>query len=214
MRPKRPRARKDISLGSLFLLGLLAVAAGCASPPSDCGNICSIFAEYPDWYEAARDAERRWGVSIPVMMAIVYQESSFRDDARPPRTWILGFIPGPRPSSAYGYAQALDETWDLYMLKTGKRWAERDDFGDTMDFLGWYCDQSSRLCGISKRDAYHLYLAYHEGHTGFNRRTYRNKTWLLQVALKVRKRAATYARQLSGCRRQLDEEADSGFWFF
>jgi len=83
-----------------------------------------------------------------------------------------------------------------------------------MDFLGWYCDLSHRLCGISKRDAYRLYLAFHEGHSGYNRGTWRNKTWLRDVAKKVSRRAVTYSRQLKGCRKKLDDEVDSGGFLF
>ena len=38
----------------------------------------------------------------PVLMAFVHHESSFRSDARPPREYILGFIPWGRVSSAKG----------------------------------------------------------------------------------------------------------------
>jgi len=51
-------------------------------------------------------------------MAIIRQESSFQADAQPPRSRILWIIPGPRPSSAYGYSQALDGTWDWYRQAT------------------------------------------------------------------------------------------------
>ena len=41
-------------------------------------------------------------------------------------------------SSAYGYAQALEGTWDDYRKDTGRRGADRDDFADSSDFIGWY----------------------------------------------------------------------------
>jgi len=199
--------------GALLLLATLS-AAGCGGTPTRIDNICAIFEEYPDWYEEASNSEKKWGVPIPVMMSIIHQESSFRPNARPDRTWYLGFIPGPRPSSAYGYAQALDETWDHYVLKTGNRGADRDDFADTVDFLGWYCNQSSRRCGISRSDAYRLYLAYHEGQGGYNRGSWRGKTWLLKTARKVSRRASDYQRQLRGCRKKLEDELESGGFLF
>ena len=64
--------------------------------------------------------------------------------------------------------------------------------------------------GIKRNDTYRLYLAYHEGHGGFNRRTYRNKDWLLRVAGKVQSRAATYQRQLAACEEELKDDG----WFF
>lgn len=204
---------KHTQLLGVALLALLA--SGCATgPPKNINDICAIFEEKPDWYESARESYGRWGVPIPVMMAIIHQESSFRADVRPPRTKILGFIPGPRPSTAYGYAQALETTWDMYIRGTGRRGAERDDFGDVIDFVGWYCDVSNKRCGISKKDAYNLYLAHHEGHGGFNDLTYRDKKWLLEAAEKVRTRAKVYSRQLSRCREKLDRPKEKKFWFF
>lgn len=188
----------------LFLLLCTGLAAGCAtSPPSNPGDICSIFREKKGWYGQAKDAEEKWGSPIPTMMAVLHQESRFVHDARPPRTKILGFIPGPRPSDAYGYPQALDSTWRSYQRSASRYGADRDDFGDAIDFVGWYNNTSQRQCRIQPGDTYHLYLAYHEGHGGFNRRTFRSKSWLKKVSHKVSARAQTYQRQLAGCEGSL-----------
>jgi hypothetical protein len=188
-----------------LLLGVMLV--GCAtSPPKNLDNICSIFEEKPDWYREAKDSYRKWKVPIPIMMAIIYQESRFKANARPPRTKLLGFIPWTRPSTSYGYAQALEETWEVYIRNTGNRGADRDDFGDVMDFIGWYCDRSYRKSYISRRDAYNLYLAYHEGQDGFNGRTFRGKGWLMRVARKVKQKAALYSVQLARCRGKLEKK--------
>lgn len=182
----------------LTLIGLLL--SGCTSkPPANPDNICKIFSEKRGWYKDAKKASRRWGTDISVMMAFMHQESSFKARARPPRKKILWVLPGPRPASAYGYAQAIDETWRAYQRSTGRGGADRNDFDDAIDFIGWYNDQSQRSNKISKSDAYHLYLAYHEGQGGFARRSYRNKQWLKDVASKVSKRAERYRQQLNGC---------------
>jgi len=195
------------------LLILLAfIVSGCTTtPPSDVNNICSIFREKDDWYDDAGDAQDRWGSPIPVMMAIMHQESKFQAKVKPPRKMILWVIPGPRPSSSYGYTQALDETWDTYIRDAGSYGADRDDFGDSIDFVGWYNHQSYRRSGIKKNDPYHLYLAYHEGHGGFNKRSYKNKKWLIGVAKKVSRRSATYTKQLNGCEKEFER---SGWWFW
>ena len=186
-----------------LLLGLVGIY-GCAGnhPPENVDNICEIFRENPEWYDDALDSYNRWKIPIPVMMAILHQESRYVGDARPPRGTCLWIFPGPRPSSAYGYAQAKDETWEEYQDSVGSSFADRDDFGDAIDFVGWYCHFSSLKCGISKDDAYNLYLAYHEGRGGFNRKTYKAKPWLLKVAAKVRKRAGTYKSQLASCEKE------------
>ena len=194
----------------LFCLLASLLLGGCAtSPPSDVNNICSIFREKDDWYDDAADSRDRWGSSIATMMAIMYQESRFRAKAKPPRKKILWVIPGPRPSNSYGYTQALKETWAVYKRDAGNYGADRDDFADSIDFVGWYNHQSYRRSGIKKTDTYHLYLAYHEGWGGFNRRTFKNKQWLKDVAKKVSRQASRYSTQLQGCEEELK---DSGWW--
>ena len=133
------------------------------------------------------------------------QPSSKEDPfAKPPRTKILWVIPGPRPASAFGFAQATDDTWRSYKKATGKWAADRNDFADAMDFIGWYNDQSQRRNGIKKNDAYHLYLAYHEGQGGFAKRSFKNKKWLTDVAKKVSSRSNMYTEQLKACEKKLN----------
>lgn len=195
---------------ALLAVLMLALLAGCATPPRNVDNLCEIFREKDDWYDDAKKAAKRWGSPIPTMMAIMHQESRFRARAKPPRRYFLGFIPAGRVSDAYGYAQAKDGTWDWYKKKGGRWGADRDDFADAIDFIGWYNHTSARMCQINPADTYHLYLAYHEGHGGFNRRTFSNKEWLKRVAHKVSARSQSYTQQLASCR----EELERGGWFF
>lgn len=201
-----------------ILLGCLVLMLfyGCATtpPPRSISNVCQIFRENPEWYRSARRSYERWGVPVPVLMAIIRQESRFRADARPPRRSCLWIFPGPRPSSAYGYTQAGNETWKEYRNSTGNTGADRDNFEDAVDFIGWYCHLSYLRCNISKNDAYHLYLAYHEGHGGFSRKTYRKKAWLLQVARKVESTAQAYKGQLASCEREFQRRGCCLLWPF
>ncbi len=201
-------------LWSVVLLSLLCACASSPDRPEHLNDLCAIFLQQDQWYEQALRAQTKWHIAVPLMMAIMHQESRFEAEARPPRTTCLWVLPGPRPSSAYGYAQASDDTWDTYRRDTGNRWADRDDFGDAVDFVGWYCDRSVKRCGIARDDPYHLYLAYHEGHGGFNRRTYRAKGWLLSVARRVEQRARLYAAQLPGCEKELRDTGRSCLWPF
>ena len=187
----------------------MSVSACSTSPPRDINNICAIFREKDDWYDAAADSRDEWGSAIPVMMAIIYQESKFQDDAQPPRKKIFGVIPWFRPSSAYGYSQAKTDTWDDYERDAGRFGADRDDFSDAIDFVGWYNQKSLQRNGISLTNTYALYLAYHEGHGGYRRGTYLKKQWLMNVATKVSAKANTYQTQLLGC----EEELQRGGWF-
>jgi hypothetical protein len=190
----------------LRLAATLALTlAGCATaPPSRVDDACAIFAEKPDWYEATRDTEKRWGTPVQVQLAIIRAESSFKHDAKPPRDSFIGIPMWWRVSSAYGYAQAKDETWDGYRKATGNGWASRSDFEDASDFIGWYTDQNQKKLGISKWDTYNQYLAYHEGQGGYSRKTYAGKDWLLRVARKVDGWAKAYGGQIRTCRGRLD----------
>lgn len=195
--PRRPVA------GALLLLASGALAScgwfGYSGPPRSQNDICAIFAERPDWRDAMEASQRRWGAPIPVQMAIIWQESSFRSDARPPKRYILGLIPYGRISSAYGYAQALDGTWKWYRDETGNSGADRDDFEDSADFVGWYMAKSRNRNGIRMRDAYNQYLAYHEGHAGHRRGSHNKKGWLKRVANKVAGQAERYRNQFARC---------------
>lgn len=186
-------------------IAFAVLATGCATrPPDQVHDACLILEDNRAWWRDLQRVERRYGVSPGVQLAILKRESSFRHNARPARQRLLGIVPWTRPSSAYGYAQALDSTWDWYRDETGRRGADRDDFGDAVDFIGWYNHQSNRLAGIAPNDAYSLYLAYHEGHGGFRRGTYRGKSWLDRAAREVETDARRYNAQIERCERRLD----------
>ncbi len=183
---------------------------GCANvSPTKPDDICAIFDEKSSWYKHAHKAQQRWGSSVPIMMSIMYQESQFKHNARPKRSKILWIIPGPRLSDAYGYAQAKDDVWDEYQDATGNNWARRDSFKDAVDFIGWYNRQSQKRSGIKLSDGYSLYLAYHEGHGGFNRGSYRKQSWLVNTAKTVSGRASRYQAQLTQC----EDRFKSSWWW-
>ena len=190
------------TLRAVILL-LLEASCGVArySPPRNLDNACSILAQRPAFDRAFQAVKRKWGVPVHVQMAIIHQESRFKADARTPMKYILGVIPTGRQSSAFGYSQALDGTWKEYRQSTGRFVARRDDIYDAADFIGWYLAASNRELGIPLSDTRNQYLAYHEGRTGYKRRSYNSKRWLLDVSAKVRARSNTYERQLRICGR-------------
>jgi hypothetical protein len=194
-------------IACLSLLVLL-LAACASSPPESVADICEIFEDRRGWYNAAKSAEQRWGIPVSINMAFIYQESSFQSRAKPARNKLLWVFPGRRPSSAYGYAQALDETWQEYEQKSGNSRASRRNFSDAIDFVAWYNANSARISDISNNNAMHLYYAYHEGNGGYQRATYSDKQWLVDTAARVQANSNRFAGQLDGCRRELDKN-----WF-
>ncbi|NIR58388.1 MAG: hypothetical protein GWO02_02145 [Gammaproteobacteria bacterium] len=190
--------------GAIALWCVSLALAGCATPPRNIDDACAIFEEKGGWYDDATDAYEKWGVPVHVQLAILRQESRFIHDAKPPRRKLLWVIPWTRRSSAYGYAQAKDGTWDWYRAKTGNGGADRDDFEDAADFIGWYGNMTYRLNGISRWDAYNQYLAYHEGHGGYRRGAYKRKPKVRAVARKVADNAARYYQQIRRCEDDLE----------
>ena len=188
------------SLRALILLGFVAACGSSNySAPKNLDNACSIVDQRPTYLTAMKRTQTRWGVPVAVQMATIYQESKFIGNARTPHEFALGVIPMGRQSSAYGYSQALDGTWDEYKREQGGFGRRRDDIADATDFMGWYMKKSEEDLGISLADARNQYLAYHEGRTGYKRGSYRRKSWLLRVSKEVADRAVLYDTQLRSC---------------
>lgn len=188
----------------LPLFALLVLSA-CASKPDRINDVCAVFSQNGgwtnNWQRAANAASRKHDVPVYVLMATIRMESGFDGRARPPRKKILGFIPGKRKSTAYGYSQALDGTWTEYRLQSGNRSGRRSNFADAVDFVGWYHDKSARTLGIARHDAYNLYLAYYSGHAGYRRGSWRNNASIQNYARRTAAMADRYAAQMQSCRR-------------
>ncbi len=194
----------------LLLSVCLVLISSCASrPPKNPDNLCKIFEGNRAWYKSAIATEKKWGVPVHVPMAIMYQESSFEAGAKPARNYtFFGLIPWGRKSSAYGYSQALDGTWKQYIEDTNRRWGNRANFSDAIDFMGWYVDNTHRYNKVSKGDTFRQYLNYHDGWGGYRKKSFEKKPWLIKVAKKVEKRSTRYQAQYSTCKDDLAR----GFW--
>lgn len=194
------RPPKQIFARTGWLLLGFALLVGCHPDPprSTIDNACHLF-EYSSWMvKPTKRAAKKWKADMATMLSIMHQESAFRKHAKPKRKRFLG-IPTVRPSSAYGYAQAIDSTWETYRKNTQQWGADRDDFDDAIDFVGWYMNVSRRKSGIQSRDAYRNYLAYHEGWKGYRLGTWKSKKWLIATARKVERRAERYRAHLKFC---------------
>ena len=185
---------------SILLLFLASCGGGDFSAPDNLDDACAIVAQRPSYLRAMQATERRWGVPVHEQMAIIHQESKFIGNARTPHQYALGVIPMGRQSSAYGYSQALDSTWDEYKKATHRGSAKRDRITDAADFMGWYIEGTTEEIGIAKTDVGDQYLAYHEGRRGYANKSYKGKPWLVSIAGNVEKRSEMYRKQLATCR--------------
>lgn len=188
----------------VLAVGSVLALSACASAPENINNVCAVFDQndgwFNNWQSAAQRTERKYGVPVHILMATVRKESGFKSNARPPRKYYLGFIPGKRASSAYGYSQALDGTWAQYVKASGNWGARRGNFDDAVDFVGWYHAKTADTYGVDKADAFNLYLAYYSGWTGYGRGDWRSNASLQRYARDTEAMAQKYEAQLRSCR--------------
>tara|TARA_B100000242_G_scaffold156195_1_gene111657 strand:- start:3215 stop:3808 length:594 start_codon:yes stop_codon:yes gene_type:complete len=191
--------KKNIIICSLFFFIL-----SCTSIPKNTLNVCNIFSEKYLWYKFAKKTERKWGAPIELQMAIIKKESGFDWLAKPERTKIFKVIPWKRPSSSFGYSQAVIGTWDMYKKSTGNTLASRVLFKDSSDFIGWYVNQTYKRLKISKKNYFRQYLAYHEGWKNYKH--YNKKSNVVGYAKQVSIQAKKYRSQLNRCKRKLNKK--------
>ena len=185
----------------IYLLFFFFLINSCSSIPSNTSNSCSIFNERYFWYKHAKKSEQKWGTPIYLQLAIIKMESDFDWLAKPPRQKLFKIVPYKRPSSSFGYSQAIKGTWKQYKLETGNKFATRTRFKDSVDFIGWYTNKTEKILKVSKNDAFKQYIAYHEGWGNY--KNYKNNKKVIGLANKVEKQSNIYKKQLSNCRNSL-----------
>ncbi len=187
--------KKNLILFIIFFL------SACSSIPKNASNSCSIFEERYLWYKYAKKTEKKWGTPVYLQLAIIKMESSFDWLAKPPRQKLFKVVPYKRPSSSFGYSQAVKGTWKQYKDETGNKFATRSRFKDSVDFIGWYTNKTEKILNISKKNAFKQYVAYHEGWGNY--KNYKNNNKVINLAKKVEKQSNIYKKQLSECKNTL-----------
>ncbi len=175
--------------------------SACSSIPKNASNSCSIFEEKYLWYKHAKKTEQKWGTPIYLQLAIIKMESSFDRFAKPPRQKLFKVVPYKRPSSSFGYSQAVKGTWKQYKEETGNKYATRTRFKDSVDFIGWYTNKTEKILKVSKKDAFKQYIAYHEGWGNY--KNYKKNKKVINLAKRVEKQSNIYKQQLSECKNSL-----------
>ena len=191
-----------IRSNKLLLIFIFLLISACSSIPKNTSDSCSIFNERYLWYKYTKKTEQKWGTPIYLQLAIIKMESDFDWLAKPQRQKIFKVIPYKRPSSSFGYSQAVKGTWNQYKKETNNKLATRARFRDSVDFIGWYTDKTEKLLKISKKDVYRQYLAYHEGWGNY--KNYKNNQKVIILATKVKNQASEYKKQLKKCQKKLN----------
>ena len=191
-------------LKNKFLILFFLLFCACSSIPSNTSNSCLIFDERYLWYKHAKKAEQKWGTPIYIQLAIIKMESDFDWLAKPARGKIFKVIPYKRPSSSFGYSQAINSTWEQYKKETGNNLATRMRFKDSVDFIGWYTNKTENILKISKKDAFKQYVAYHEGWGNY--KYYKKNKKVIKLASKVQKQSDIFKKQLLRCENSLNKK--------
>jgi len=187
---------------NIFLILIFFTLLSCSSIPKNTADGCSIFSERYLWYKHVKKTEKKWGTPIYIQLAIIKMESDFDWLAKPDRKKIFKVIPFKRPSSSFGYSQAVKGTWKQYKQETNNPLAIRVRFKDSVDFIGWYTNKTEKLLKISKKDSFKQYIAYHEGWGNY--KNYKNNQKVILLAKKVQRQANKYRLQLKKCQKKLN----------
>jgi hypothetical protein len=187
----------------ISILSLLFISS-CSSIPQNTSNSCEIFDERYLWYKHAKKVEKKWGTPIYVQLAIIKTESDFDWLAKPPRQKLFKVIPFKRPSSSFGYSQAVKGTWEQYKNETRNKLATRARFKDSVDFIGWYTNKSKSILRIPLQDVFKQYIAYHEGWGNY--KNYKKNKKVISLAKKVERQSNIYKNQLSNCIKTLNKK--------
>ena len=185
------------SYNKFFFIICLFLISACSSVPRNTSNSCKIFDERYLWYKHSKKVEQKWGTPIHIQLAIIKMESDFDWLAKPPRQKIFKVIPFKRPSSSFGYSQAVKGTWEQYKNETGNKLATRARFKDSVDFIGWYTNKTNSILKIPLHDAFRQYIAYHEGWGNY--KNYKKNNKVISLAKKVEEQSKIYKKQFSRC---------------
>ncbi|WP_150464310.1 transglycosylase SLT domain-containing protein [Francisella sp. XLW-1] len=182
----------------LLVVIIVAAAVFFSSNSSDVQvdanmGACEILDQNPNWKLSLKKAQDKYNLSPAFAMGLIYQESRFDAEAKSSY------------STAYGYAQAINSTWQHFQEEV-KQNAKRNNFDDSVQFIGWYMAQLSKSLKLKMSDSENLYMAYMLGATGYKRYkagTFKNKAKIEEdknIANKVKAYTNLYKSQLKDCK--------------
>ena len=195
---------KKILNKNLIYFTIFIFLVSCTSIPKHPSNACKIFGEKYFWYKHAKKSSELYGAPVHIILAFVSKESGFNRWAKPKRKKLFKVIPYKRPSSSFGYSQAVNKTWKLYKTETNNPLALRTRFKDSVMFIGWYIRKTNKINKIPLEDAYRQYLNYYLGWGNYAKKTYKTDKKSIIYAKNVEKKSKIYRNQLKECQKSLD----------
>jgi len=197
---------KKILNKNLIYFIIFFFTAACSSVPKYPQNACKIFSQKYLWYKSTKKSSDTYGVPIYIILAFVNKESSFNRWAKPKRKKLFKIIPYKRPSSSFGYSQAVKKTWELYKTETNNPLALRTRFKDSVMFIGWYMNKTKKINKIPLNDSYRQYLNYYLGWGNYAKKTYKTDKKAIIFAKKVQEQSKIYKNQLTKCQKNLNNK--------
>ena len=191
---------------NLIYLLAFSFLVSCSSVPKYPQNACKIFGQKYLWYKSVKKSSDTYGAPIHVILAFVNKESGFNRWAKPKRAKLFKVIPYKRPSSSFGYSQAVKGTWKQYKNETNNPLALRTRFKDSVMFIGWYINKTNKINKIPLNDPYRQYLNYYLGWGNYAKKTYKTDKKAIILAKKVQEQSKIYKSQLRECKKSLDKK--------
>ena len=196
--------QKKILNRNLICFIILFFIVSCSSVPKNYSNACKLFSEKYLWYKHVKKSSQTYGALPHIILAFVNKESGFNRWAKPKRTKLFKIVPYKRPSSSFGYSQAVKKTWELYKKETNNPLALRTRFKDSVMFIGWYISKTNKINKIPLSDSYRQYLNYYLGWGNYAKKAYKTDKKSIIFAKSVEKQSKIYKSQLRECQKSLD----------
>ena len=196
--------QKKILKNNLIYFVIFFFVVSCSSVPKYPNNACKIFDQKYLWYKHTKKSSRIYGAPVHIILAFVNKESGFNRWAKPKRTKLFKVVPYKRPSSSFGYSQAVKKTWELYKTETDNPLALRTRFKDSVMFIGWYINKTNKINKIPRNDSYRQYLNYYLGWGDYAKKVYKVDKKSVIFAKSVEKQSKIYKSQLRECQKSLD----------
>jgi hypothetical protein len=198
--------QKKILKNNFIYLVIFFFLVSCSSVPKYPANACKIFGEKYLWYKHAKKSSEAYNAQIHIILAFINKESGFNRWAKPKRTKLFKIVPYKRPSSSFGYSQAVKKTWELYKTETNNPLAVRTRFKDSVMFIGWYISKTNKINKIPLNDTYRQYLNYYLGWGNYAKKVYKTDKKAIIFAKNVAKQSNIYKGQLNECQKSLDKK--------